>query len=227
MLFGGMQKLTALDFPGVVSALLFTQGCNFHCPYCHNAQLIPMEQAGAAVSEEDVLAFLEKRAGLLDGVVITGGEPCLQPDLEPFCHKIKNLGYKIKLDTNGSFPATVERLLAARLLDYAAVDVKTMPENYAPLVTVAETAATALAETFALLAHYALPYEVRTTCVAPFVDEAAIRGMAALVKPDVPWFFQRATIEPSSAQMRALPDDEIRCLLTGLAATHPLACLRG
>lgn len=229
MLFGGMHKLTTLDFPGVVSALFFTQGCNFHCPYCHNAQLIPSRPVAAsqtAVSEDEALAFLAKRADLLDGVVITGGEPCLQPGLETFCRKAKTLGYKVKLDTNGSCPDVVRRLLEAELLDYVAVDVKAAPGNYAPLLTLDEDADKKLAETFGLLAAHATPHEARTTCVAPFVDEAATATMAGLVNPNVPWYFQRANVDEPSARISALPDEAIRSLVAGLTKTHPLARLR-
>lgn len=229
MLFGGMQKLTTLDFPGVVSALLFTQGCNFHCPYCHNAQLIPARPAATsqtAVSEDEALTFLAKRADLLDGVVITGGEPCLQPDLENFCRKAKALGYKVKLDTNGSYPDVVRRLLEAELLDHVAVDVKAAPEEYAPLLTPDEDADEKLAATFGLLAAHAVPHEARTTCVAPFVNEAAVAAVAWLVNPSVPWYFQRANVNAPSARMAALPDAAIRSLVTGLTKTHPLARLR-
>lgn len=226
MLFGGMQKLTTLDFPGVVSALLFTQGCNFHCPYCHNAQLIPAAPSAASVPEDDVLAFLAKRADLLDGVAITGGEPCLQPDLASFCRKAKDLGYKVKLDTSGAYPEQVQALLEENLLDYVAVDVKTAPEQYAPFFTMDETAGENLARTFATLAAHGIPYEARTTCVAPFVDASSLPAMAALVKPETPWYFQRANIEKPSTAMRALPDAEIRALIEKLEKTHPLARLR-
>lgn len=226
MLFGGIQKLTTLDFPGVVSALLFTQGCNFHCPYCHNARLIPAEPSQGALSEGDVLSFLAKRAGMLDGVVITGGEPCLQPDLAGFCRKVKDLGYAIKLDTNGFFPEIAARLIHAGLLDYAALDVKTAPENYAPFLTGEEDAGKNLMETFTIFAGSSVPFEARTTCAAPFVDDSALRSMAELVGRDVPWFFQRANIERPSTAMRALPEDEIRSLIGSLAHTHPLARLR-
>ena len=235
MLFGGMQKLTTLDFPGVVSALLFTQGCNFHCPYCHNAQLIPTEAPPTGVStvqpvsEDEALSFLAKRADILDGVVITGGEPCLQQGIEAFCREAKKLGYKVKIDTNGSFPEVLRRLLEADFLDYAAVDVKTAPDSYAPLLAPNSTGASAgekLAQTLALLAAHGVPHEARTTCVAPFVDEAAAIAMSGLVKPNVPWYFQRANIENPSAAMSALTDEEIRSLIEKLAATHPLARLR-
>ncbi|MDL2210075.1 anaerobic ribonucleoside-triphosphate reductase activating protein [Desulfovibrio sp. OttesenSCG-928-O18] len=230
MLFGGMQKLTTLDFPGVVSALFFTQGCNFHCPYCHNPQLIPMrpENAENAVSEADALSFLTKRRDVLDGVVISGGEPCLQPDLEAFCRTVKSLGYKIKLDTNGFFPGVVSALLTASLLDYVAVDVKTAPQDYAPALCRQSNAGESLAKTLDILAASAVRFEVRTTCVAPFVTADTVQTMAEIVDERVPWFFQRANLDDDAVAkgMRALSDDEIRGLLALVAPRKPLAAFR-
>lgn len=221
-----MQKLTTLDFPGVVSALIFTQGCNYHCPYCHNAQLIPRKPAADAISRETVLAFLKKRADLLDGVVITGGEPCLQPGLMAFCREIKTLGYKVKLDTNGAFPRVVERLLDEKLLDYAAVDVKADPAGYAPRIASEKKTGESLAATLSLLAARGLPHEARTTCVAPFVDRPGVNAMAEIIGREVPWFFQRARLEKNTQDMRALADEEILALVASLQKTHPLARLR-
>ncbi len=226
MNIGGFQKLTTLDFPGVVSALVFTRGCNFHCPYCHNAQLIPAKAlpgADPAPSREEILAFLHKRRGILDGLAISGGEPCLQPDLAAFCREVKALGYAVKLDTNGSLPRVLERLLAEALVDYVAVDVKTSPANHAPLLTADEKAGETLRETLLLLQSSAVPFEARTTCVAPFVTPETVPAMAAMVPPAIPWYFQRANLKEGTTGMRALPDSEITALLP---STHPLARIR-
>lgn len=224
-----MQKLTTLDFPGVVSALVFTQGCNFHCPYCHNAQLIPMRPGGegARVAVADVLALLRDRADVLDGLVISGGEPCLHPGLEDFCRIVKDMGYKIKLDTNGYFPAVLQRLLASSLLDYVAVDVKAAPRNYAPDLCPHADAGERLAASLAVLGASSVPCEMRTTCVAPFVDEAAVRDMAVMPGAHVPWFFQRALLGPDAPPgLRALDRDEMAALLAVALPLHPLAALR-
>lgn len=216
MLFGGFQKLTTLDYPGLVSALAFTQGCNFHCPYCHNAQLMPeapLPGAAPAPDLDGILAFLRKRQGLLDGIAISGGEPCLQNGLEFLCREAKALGYKVKLDTNGSFPQVLERLLRGRLLNYAAVDVKTSPEAYAPALTADEKAGEKLRETLRLLAASAVPFETRTTCVEPFVTAETVPAMAAIVPKKAPWFFQRANLPEKAEGMRALAEAEITALL--------------
>jgi len=206
----GMQGMTGLDFPGLVSAVVFTQGCNFHCPYCHNAHLIPGISGG--ISEADALAFLRKRAGLLDGVVISGGEPTLQPGLAGFCRSVKALGYKVKLDTNGSRPEVIRQLLDAELLDYVAVDCKTLPERYYPELCAELDVAAALQRTLALLHDASLPYEVRTTCVNPFIGAREIKELAALLPAisftllkDAPWFLQKANLTPAMLEKGLAP----------------------
>ena len=123
MVISGFQKMTLLDFPGKVACTIFTGGCNFRCPFCHNALLVT-ENFKADFTEDEILSFLEKRKGLLDGVCITGGEPLLQPDIADFIRKIKEMGYAVKLDTNGSFPGKLKALVADGLIDYVAMDIK-------------------------------------------------------------------------------------------------------
>ena len=131
MKISGIQKLTLLDYPGTVACTLFTAGCNFRCPFCHNAGLVLPEQIEeASISEEEVMSFLKKRVGMLDGVAITGGEPLLHTDMPEFLEKIKNLGYKIKLDTNGSNPKLLKEIVNAGLVDRVAMDIKNAPTEY-------------------------------------------------------------------------------------------------
>lgn len=215
MLFGGLQKLTTLDFPGVVSALVFTQGCNFHCPYCHNAQLIPLqpdENADPNPQADDILAFLRKRADVLDGLVISGGEPCLHQDIGDFCREVKRLGYAIKLDTNGSFPERLERLLTADCLDYVAVDLKTAPDDYSPALCLDRNAGKKLLQSLALLAASTIPHEVRTTCVAPFVTPDSVKTMTASCGNRVPWLLQKAFLEENTT-LQALTGEKMSDLL--------------
>lgn len=127
----GLQKTTLLDFPGHVAATVFTGGCNFRCPFCHNAGLVlPDRLEEASITEDEVMSFLKKRAGILDGVAITGGEPLLHTDMPEFLEKIKNLGYKIKLDTNGSNPKLLKEIVNAGLVDRVAMDIKNAPTEY-------------------------------------------------------------------------------------------------
>ena len=124
MTINGMQKLTLLDYPGNVACLIFTQGCNFRCPFCHNSGLLDMNNNCEKIDEKEVFKYLEKRRGLLDGVCISGGEPLLQKDIEDFIRKVKDLGYKVKLDTNGSSPKKLKQLIEDGLIDYVAMDIK-------------------------------------------------------------------------------------------------------
>lgn len=165
MIFGGWQKFSLIDYPGKISAVLFTQGCPFRCPYCHNPELVSVGQGMfAPITEKDVLDFLVSRRGQLDGVVITGGEPTLQPDLLDFLAKLKGLGFFIKLDTNGSRPEILEAALARGLVDYLAMDIKAPLEKYQAHIN-AEVDAEKIRASLNLAMNSGLPYEFRTTVV--------------------------------------------------------------
>ena len=166
MRFGGLQKTTLLDFPGKVSAVVFTQGCNFSCPYCHNPDLVTGGRQELAQAE--VVAFLEERRDVLSGVVISGGEPTLQDDLPEFCATLKNLGYAVKLDTNGSRPDVLRELLCAELVDYVAMDVKADPARY-PAALCAPGAGKDVPRSMDLLEETRAGHEFRVPCAAPFI----------------------------------------------------------
>ncbi len=170
MVIAGLQKMTLLDYPGKVACTVFLQGCNFRCPFCHNSDLLG-GNAPDTLTVEDLLAFLHKRKGLLDAVCITGGEPTLQPDLPELIRAIKDLGYAVKLDTNGSRPAVLKALAAENLLDYVAMDVKNAPARYAETVGVPSFDLTPVEESLAFLLGGSLPYELRTTVVSELHDE--------------------------------------------------------
>jgi pyruvate formate lyase activating enzyme len=163
IIFGGLMKTTLLDFPGKVAATVFLPGCNMRCPFCHNASLV--NGACDGVPYEDVLAFLRKRAGILDGVCITGGEPTLYGErLTELIKEIKELGYLVKLDTNGTHPELVEKLIDSSLIDYVAMDVKSSPAGY-PKATGVPISATLFEESMRLLQSSGIPHEFRTTAV--------------------------------------------------------------
>ncbi len=164
----GFQKMTLLDFPGKVACTVFTGGCNFRCPFCHNALLVTQIDEGGAIPETEVLQLLEKRIGLLDGVAITGGEPLLQSDLTDFIRKIKAMGYAVKLDTNGSFPDRLRRLMDEDLIDYVAMDIKNTVEKYALTVGSEKYDTAAVEESVRLLKTGKIDYEFRTTVVAEY-----------------------------------------------------------
>ena len=134
MLISGLQKTTLLDYPGHVACTVFTGGCNFRCPFCHNSSLVLPERILGGMTEDEILAFLKKRVGVLDGVAITGGEPLLHKDMPDFLRKIRELGYKIKLDSNGSFPDMLEHIVKEGLVDRVAMDIKNAPELYGKTV---------------------------------------------------------------------------------------------
>lgn len=181
MKIGGLQKHSLIDYPGKISCVLFLAGCNFDCPYCHNPQLTG-EPAGRpeAITVEDVLAFLVQRRGWLEGVVVSGGEPTLHPDLPNLCRRIKNLGYPVKLDTNGSRPEVLRALLAAGLVDYLAMDIKTEPERYAKGIA-RPCDRTALLASLQLIMDSGVAYEFRTTCARPLVSPATVARIARLI----------------------------------------------
>lgn len=164
MKISGLQKTTLLDYPGHVAATLFLGGCNFRCPFCHNSDLLGAESP-EAFSEDEILAFLKKRSGILQGVCITGGEPTLQPDLEDFLFKIRSLGLKIKLDTNGSRPEILKNLCRNGLIDYAAMDIKSGPSSYGTAAGQANLNLASIEASIAFLLEGSIPFEFRTTAV--------------------------------------------------------------
>lgn len=163
MIIKGIQKLTLLDFPGRVACTVFTAGCNFRCPFCHNASLV-LGGSDGFINENEIFAFLEARRGRLSGICISGGEPTLQPDLARFIRRVKGLGYAVKLDTNGYRPEVLRELLSEGLLDYVAMDIKTSRERYSAVAGV-EVDVSKIEESAALLMSSGVPYEFRTTVV--------------------------------------------------------------
>lgn len=165
MLISGMQKLTLLDFPEKTAATLFTLGCNLRCPFCHNALLVTDIRDADIIPENEVLSYLKKRAGILDGVCITGGEPCLQADLADFIKKVKALGLSVKLDTNGTRPDVLRALINDGLLDYVAMDIKNSREKYAETAGILDFDLSTVEESVSLLLEGHVDYEFRTTVV--------------------------------------------------------------
>jgi pyruvate formate lyase activating enzyme len=188
MNFGAITKFSAIDYPdGHLACVLGAQGCNFRCGWCHNGHLV--KKTNAAIAANDILAFLRKRSRQLDAVVITGGEPTLQADMPAFCTQIKRLGYKIKLDTNGSRPEMIARLIQDRTIDYVAMDIKTLPAAYARLSREPDIAEKVL-ESIRILMRQAPAYEFRTTCVRPFISEEIILSISKLIQGASRYFLQ-------------------------------------
>ena len=171
----GIQKLPLLDYPGKVACTVFLDGCNFRCPFCHNAELLT--DAEPVMTPEELLAFLKKRQGILEGVCITGGEPTIHPELPRLLRSIRALGYPIKLDTNGYRPQTLRGLLEEGLADYVAMDLKNSPEGYADAVGLPAPDMSRVGESIRLLLESAVDFELRTTVVSPIHDARRVQEM--------------------------------------------------
>lgn len=183
MIIGGLQKTSLLDFPEKIAAIVFTMGCNFRCGYCHNPELINGE-----AKIEEVFEFLKTRQGKLDGVVITGGEPCLQKDLPEFIKQVKELGFAVKLDTNGSFPEMLEKVLPN--LDYVAMDIKAPLEKYSRIVNV-DVDTSKILKSIEVLKNGGVDYEFRTTVVKSQLSFEDFEKIGQLIQGAPRYYLQR------------------------------------
>ena len=182
MIVGGLQKHSMIDYPGKVSCVCFLTGCNFDCPYCHNPHLVRGDLARLdPMDEGGFYRFLEARRGLLDGVVVSGGEPTLDGELIPLCRRIKAMGYPVKLDTNGSRPDVIKSLMDEGLVDYIAMDIKTDPCLY-PLFIKREFDPASLLSSIRMIMEWGLDYEFRTTCVKPLVHSQVVKDIARIIE---------------------------------------------
>jgi len=191
-IFVGLQKLTLLDFPGKVACTLFTNGCNFRCPFCHNASLVVRAAEQRSYKNEEILAFLKKRVGVLDGVAITGGEPTLMHGLYDMIKEIKALGYSVKLDTNGTRPDVLKKLVNDKLVDYVAMDIKNSPEKYAYTCGLPENYdLSVIIESKDFLMEGRVDFEFRTTVAKPFHTEADFYKIGEWLRGDEKYFLQQ------------------------------------
>ncbi len=182
MIFCGIEETSLDDFPGKVSCVIFTSGCNFLCPYCHNPQTALNDQNQNTLSTDDVFRFLEQRKKFYDGIVISGGEPTLNQELPAICKKIKQMGYCVKLDTNGSRPDMLAKLLKENVLDYVAMDIKDYPsEHLYKKFTKEPDIVNKIAKSIELIMAKAPNYEFRTTCVNPFITRKKIKQICELI----------------------------------------------
>ena len=181
----GLQKMTLLDFPGKIACTVFLDGCNFRCPFCHNSELF-MGKPEKLMEDEEFFAFLKSRRGLLDGVCVSGGEPTLYKTLPDFLAKIKEMGFLVKLDTNGYRPEVLKALVQQGLVDYVAMDVKNSPAMYAQTVGLEKMELSSIEESLRFLIGGELPYELRTTLVRQLHDAASIQDMGAWLAALVP-----------------------------------------
>jgi pyruvate formate lyase activating enzyme len=192
MLFGGLQKTTLVDYSGKVAATIFTAGCNFRCPYCHNPELVLPEliKEQPKITEKEILNFLKEHQKLLEGVCITGGEPTIQPDLINFIKKVKDLGFLVKLDTNGSRPGVLNSLIEGNLIDYVAMDIKAPKQKY-DLFVEDEKIGENIDKSIELLKQDKVDYEFRTTLAPDILEEQDILAIADWIKFAPRYFLQR------------------------------------
>ena len=230
MRLGGIQKLTLLDYPGVVACTVFTLGCNMRCPFCHNSLLVTKTDEAEEYPVEDFFAFLEKRRGILDGVCVTGGEPLIHSDAGEFIAKIKALGYKVKLDTNGSFPEKLEEILKSGNVDYVAMDIKNSPEKYAETVGIPGFDVSKIQRSIEIIRSSGVEYEFRTTVVSPLHNAESIAGAAQMVKGSPKYFLQNFVDSGNLINgegMSALPEEELEKALAKAKDFIPGSQIRG
>ncbi|RMD59000.1 anaerobic ribonucleoside-triphosphate reductase activating protein [Candidatus Parcubacteria bacterium] len=219
MLIGGLQKLSLLDYPGHLAAIIFTQGCNFRCQFCYNPMLVwpakaKSSQSGhSSIKESDLFSFLKARQGKLEGVVITGGEPTLHNDLSEFIWQIKQLSYKIKIDTNGTNPRVLRELIGGGLVDYIAMDIKSSERGYQQIVGV-ETDLEKIKESINILLTSNIDYEFRSTIVPGLHSREDIQAMGELIRGAKQWFLQSfksdtKLVNPDLEHMPAFSEQEL------------------
>ena len=189
MLIKGLQKLTLLDYPTKTACTIFTGGCNFRCPFCHNASLVLDLNEGERFEEADVLSFLKKRIGLLDGVCVTGGEPLLQRDIKSFLGKIKDMGYSVKLDSNGYCPEKLSEIVSDGLCDYVAMDIKNCKEKYSSTSGI-DIDISKIEESVDFLMSCGIDYEFRTTVVKEYHTLSDIEKIAEWISGAKKYFLQ-------------------------------------
>jgi len=217
---GGLQRFSLSDFPCRTSAVVFTQGCNFRCRFCHNAGLIPSRVSGEGLlPEHSVLQFLASRAGLLDGVVVSGGEPTIQPDVVSFLGKIKRFGLRVKLDTNGSRPDVLREVLREGVVDFIAMDVKAPLPLYHDLAG-AEVDTAGIRQSISLIAGSGVPHEFRTTLVEELLSRRSLEQIKAMIPAGSPHrvqpFRREYALDP---RLRVSPGEASGgCIRTNLAA---------
>jgi len=228
MKIGGLMKMTLLDFPGRIACTVFLEGCNFRCPFCHNSMIVDCSSSDK-MSEEEFFTFLTKRKGLLDGVCVTGGEPLLNDEIFDFLKKIKGMGYEVKLDTNGSFPERLKRIVEEGLCDYVAMDIKNSPGKYSVTAGNPKIGFDAVRESVDFLKSSGIPHEFRTTVVKEFHTEEDIKIIAEILGEDEKYFIQpfrdgETVIEKGLSEFET---EEIKALLAGARVYAPKAEARG
>lgn len=210
MKIGGLQRVSLIDYPGFICAVVFLQGCNFKCPYCHNPELVDPTLFHPCIKEKDILEFLDTRKGKLDAVTITGGEPTLQAKLPFFIEQVKKKGFAVKLDTNGSQPLVVKTLLDEKLIDFIAMDIKAPLDKYSEIVGVPVNH-DSIRESIRLILKAKIPYEFRTTIVQSQLEEKDILQISRLISGAKNYVLQKfvptKTLDKKFLKEKSYPDE--------------------
>lgn len=225
----GFQTLTLLDYPQHIAATIFLGGCNFRCPYCHNGELVLHPDSSSLIDESEVFAHLKKRKGVLNGVAITGGEPTLRPDLPEFIQKIKDLGYEVKLDTNGSNPALLKRLVENHLIDYVAMDIKQCPAKYMDITQCSSLDFSKVEDSVSYLLGNPVPYEFRTTVVKELHQASDFAAIGKWIFGASAYFLQnyKDSQQVICPGFHSFSLDDLRHFREIMLPYVPNTCLRG
>lgn len=229
MKIGGLQKVSLIDYPEVICGVIFLQGCNFKCSYCHNPELVDPKLFGPCLEEKKVLNFLARRIGKLDAVTITGGEPTIQKDLIPFIKQIRKLGFAVKIDSNGSQPDVIKKLLDEKLLDFVAMDIKAPLEKYKSIVR-APVDTQSIKESVRLVLKSKIPHEFRTTVVKSQLGAKDILEIAKLISGAKHYALQKfvptKTLDKKFLKEKTCPDDELEKIKKRLEKDIPSVIVR-
>jgi pyruvate formate lyase activating enzyme len=229
MKIGGLQKTSLLDYPGEVSCIIWTIGCNFNCPFCYNVDVVT--KTAKSISEKEVLYFLEKRKNMLDAIVISGGEPLLQKDITSFCRKVKKLGYLVKIDTNGAFPEKLQELLDEKLVDYIAMDVKAPKDKYFKLAgTKVDTKK--IQKSIDIIKNSGVDYEFKTTYVPDMLVKEDIVQIGKWLDGSEKYFLQQfknntPTLSSDLKNVKSYPKEKLLAALEGVKSFFKHCGVRG
>jgi pyruvate formate lyase activating enzyme len=229
MKIGGLQKVSLIDYPGQISSIIFLQGCNFKCPYCHNPELVDAKLFGLCLPEKDVLGFLKTRVGKIDAVTITGGEPSIQNGLMPFIKSIKKMGFAVKLDSNGSAPEVIQNLLNEKLLNFIAMDIKAPLEKYENIAQV-QLEINSIKESIRIILKAKIEHEFRTTVVQSLLTEDDVLKIAKLIsgarRYTLQQFVPSKTLDKKYLKEKPLSADVLEKLRKHLEKEIPIVKVR-
>ena len=212
MKIGGITKTSLIEYPGMISAVVFTQGCNFRCPYCHNPELVEPSLSNPKIPEDEVIDFLKRRKKYLEAVVITGGEPCLQEDLIDFIVKLKEIGYMVKLETNGSFPEVLSKIIERKLVDFISMDIKGPLDKY-DIIAGVKVDISKIKESISLIMDSGIDFEFQTTVVKSMLEEKDFEKIGNLIKGAKSYVLQRfvpsKTLNPEFMKEETYSDEKL------------------